>query len=163
MSGGARINIRPAAIRDIPAVHRLLGQVLEIHAAIHPDIFISGTRKYTDEELREIFENDETPVFVAVDDADLVKGYCFCILQESKGTNCTYPQKTLYIDDLCVDETARGQHVGQALLTFVKAFAVRVGCNRMTLNVWAGNDSARAFYDAMGFAPQRTTMELPLK
>ncbi len=157
------MKIRRATNQDIQTVHRLLGQVLEIHAAIRPDIFVSGTRKYTDEELLTIFENDKTPVFVAVDDADLVKGYCFCILQESKGSNCMYPQKTLYIDDLCVDETARGQHVGQSLLTYVKAFAARVGCNRITLNVWAGNDSARAFYDAMGFTPQRTTMELPLE
>ena len=48
------IQIRRAVDKDIPRLHELLGQVLQIHAEIRPDIFISGTTKYTDEELREI-------------------------------------------------------------------------------------------------------------
>ena len=43
--------IRKAEERDIPRIMELLGQVLQIHADIRPDIFIGETTKYTKEEL----------------------------------------------------------------------------------------------------------------
>lgn len=45
------MQIRRAQVKDIPAIMKLLSQVLEIHASIRPDIFIPGTTKYTVEEL----------------------------------------------------------------------------------------------------------------
>ena len=41
------MNIRKAEEKDIPRLLALLGQVLQIHAEIRPDIFIPGTTKYT--------------------------------------------------------------------------------------------------------------------
>ena len=70
--------------------------------------------------------------------------------------------KTLYIDDLCVDETERGQHIGKQLYDYTKEYAKQIGCNNLTLNVWEGNDSARAFYDRQGLKPLKTTMEVIL-
>lgn len=141
------------------AVNKLLGEVLEIHAKIRPDIFISGTKKYTDEELDAIFVNPDTPVFVAADETGQVQGYCFCEMQEKKGLNNIHDMKTLYIDDLCVDEGARGMHVGKKLYDYVIEYARQQGCHNVTLHVWEGNDSARAFYDHMGFGIQKTLME----
>ena len=46
------ITIRRAESRDLDKTLKLLGEVLELHAKIRPDIFISGTTKYTREELR---------------------------------------------------------------------------------------------------------------
>lgn len=48
------MTIRRANEKDIPRIIDLLGQVLQIHAEIRPDIFIPGTTKYTDEELLEM-------------------------------------------------------------------------------------------------------------
>lgn len=45
------MNIRRAEEKDIPRIIELLKQVLQIHADIRPDIFISGTTKYTTDEL----------------------------------------------------------------------------------------------------------------
>ena len=47
--------IRKAKEKDIPRIIELLGQVLQIHADIRPDIFIPDTTKYTVEELTELF------------------------------------------------------------------------------------------------------------
>ena len=49
------MKIRKAEKKDIPRILELLGQVLQIHAEIRPDIFIPGTTKYTLCELTEIF------------------------------------------------------------------------------------------------------------
>ncbi|MBQ8117608.1 MAG: GNAT family N-acetyltransferase [Lachnospiraceae bacterium] len=153
------MKIRRAGHQDMQAVNKLLSEVLEIHAEIRPDIFISGTKKYTDEELDAIFIHPDTPVFVAVDEADQVQGYCFCEIQEKKGLNNIRDMKTLYIDDLCVEESARGKHVGRELYDYVIAYARQLGCHNVTLHVWEGNERARAFYDRMGFGIQKTLME----
>ena len=153
------MKIRRAREKDIPRIDDLLSQVLEIHAAIRPDLFISGTRKYTDEELKEIINDEKTPVFAAVDEQDVLMGYAFCIMQDYSGSNNMVPNKTLYIDDLCVDKKARGMHTGKALYEYVMAYAREQGCHNVTLNVWEGNDSARAFYDRMGFQIQKTVLE----
>ncbi len=154
--------IRQAQEKDTPKIMDLLSQVLEVHAALRPDVFVSGTTKYTEAELLAILRDESKPVYVAVDDADAVLGYAFCQWRKTPDTGLFVPFGSLYIDDLCVDAPARGQHVGQALVEYVKAEAKKRGCYEITLNVWEGNNSARRFYEAMGFQMQRTTMELIL-
>ena len=154
------MTIRRAEERDVPRILALLSQVLEIHAAIRPDFFVPGTTKYSPDELMAILANDDTPVFAAVDEADCVIGYAFCTLRCRPAKPYVRPARTLYIDDLCVDETRRGEHIGEALFRFVCDEARRRGCADVTLNVWEGNGAARAFYAAMGMKPRATTMEI---
>ena len=40
------MKIRKAEKKDIPRILTLLGQVLQIHAEIRPDIFISGRLRF---------------------------------------------------------------------------------------------------------------------
>ena len=155
------ITIRRAESCDIPGVIRLLGQVLELHAMLRPDIFIPGTTKYTPQELEEIFSNDSTPVFVAADGGE-VMGYAFCVMKRQPFSTNMRDFSTMYIDDLCVDESCRGQQVGTSLFGFVKQYAKKCGCYDVTLNVWEGNDSARRFYEKMGMFVKETQMEILL-
>lgn len=152
-------NIRKASVEDIPGLLRLLSQVLELHAALRPDIFVSGTTKYSREELVEIISDDNRPIYVATDEEDRVTGYAFCQLQEPPFTSTMIPRKILYIDDLCVDETVRGAHIGSSLFEYVKSQAKGLGCYEVTLNVWEGNDDALNFYTAMGMKPKETQLE----
>ena len=153
--------IRPAEPRDLEAVNTLLGQVLAVHHASRPDLFRPVGKKYTDEELLSIFENPDTPVFV-YEKEGRVLGYAFCVLQHQE-SGALMPIKTLYLDDLCVLDSARGLHIGTALFDCVKAFAKKKGCHNITLHVWEGNPGARAFYEAQGMVPQYTSMELLCK
>ena len=150
--------IRPAEPRDLEAVNTLLGQVLAVHHAIRPDLFRPVGKKYTDEELLAIFGNPDTPVFV-YEREGAVLGYAFCALRH-QDSGALMPLTTLYLDDLCVRESARGLRIGTALFEYVKAFAKEKGCHNITLHVWEGNSAARAFYEAQGMAPQYTSMEL---
>ena len=145
--------------KDIPGLHRLLSQVLEIHHQGRPDLFKTGVRKYTDEELAHLLQDENRPIFAAIDESGQVLGYAFCIFQQYKDDNIFTPVKTLYIDDLCVDEACRGQHLGRQLYDHVLAFARAQGCYNVTLNVWAFNESALRFYESCGLKPQKTGME----
>ena len=154
------MNIRRAEEKDIDKVTLLLNQVLELHAKLRPDIFKTGTAKYTKEELKNIFKNDETPVFVAVDKNDDISGYAFCVLKNQPFTTVMKEFITLYIDDICIDEKCRGKHVGTSLYKYVLEYARKQGCYDVTLNVWEGNDNARAFYEKMGMFVKETQMEI---
>lgn len=153
------MQIRRAEQKDLEGINHLLYQVLTVHHNGRPDLFRANVKKYTDEQLLEIIADDERPIFVGVDEADHVLGYAFCIFEHHKNDNVLTPIKTLYIDDLCVDETLRGQHVGSRIYEHVLAFAKESGCYNVTLNVWECNPSARKFYDSMGLVPYKTGME----
>ena len=140
----------------MPVIHELLTQVNRVHHEGRPDLFNLGT-KYTDEELRQLIHNDQKPIFVYDDGG--VRGYAFCVFQQHVGDNMMTDIKTLYIDDLCVDEQYRGHHVGKSLYEHVLKFAKEQGCYNVTLNVWSCNEKAMGFYKACGLSPQKVGME----
>lgn len=152
------VNIRRAELRDIPALDRLLYEVHRVHSDVRPDLFRAGAKKYTDAQLAVILQDEKTPVFVA-EAAGTVVGYAFCLHKQFVNDNSMSDVKTLYIDDLCVDEAARGQHVGTQLYDYVLAFARRHGYYNVTLNVWADNKNAVAFYEKIGLKIQKIGME----
>ncbi len=152
------LTIRRAENKDIPSIVKLLYEVHKVHSDARPDLFKPGCRKYTDEQLKEILANDLTPVFVADVDGE-VQGYAFCIHKQFGQESSMTDVKTLYIDDLCVDENARGHHVGTQLYQYVLDFAKAQGYYNVTLNVWADNKKALGFYERIGLRVQKIGME----
>ena len=153
--------IRRACPKDIKRIIKLLHQVNMVHYEIRPDLFKPLTTKYGEQELESILKDDNKPVFV-YDDGE-VRGYAFCQLTEVRDNLLLQDCKSLYIDDICVDEQARGRHVGKALYEYVCEFARQAGCHNITLNVWEGNEAALSFYRNMGMLIQKTTMEVILR
>ena len=154
--------IRRAEQKDIPELLRLLLQVNNVHAAGRPDLFRKDCRKYGAAELEEILRDGGKPVFVMTGDGDRIKGYAFTERQRHQGENNQTDRVTLYIDDICVDESVRGQGVGKALFAHVTAYARDMGCHNLTLNVWCLNPGAMKFYEAMGMKPYKIGMETVL-
>ena len=152
------MEILRATSKNADGINKLLKQVLDVHHNGRPDIFKAGVKKYTDEELLEIIKDDTRPIFVALKDGEVL-GYAFCIFQQHVNNNILTDIKTLYIDDLCVDENCRGKHIGQALYHFVLDFARANDCYNVTLNVWSCNKNALAFYEKMGLVPQKIGLE----
>lgn len=151
------MEIRKANYKDIDDILKLLIQVNMVHHNIRPDIFNGPTTKYNKEELKEIIDDNNKPIFVCCEN-DKVLGYSFTNLiihNEPLFTNI----KTLYIDDLCVDENVRGKNIGKSLYDYVINYAKSIGCYNVTLNVWVGNDSAMKFYEKIGMKPQKIGME----
>ena len=157
------MTIRRAKSTDLGRINELLCQVLEVHHRGRPDIFKANSKKYTDAELLNIIESDDRPIFVAVDDCGTVIGYAFCIFIRHENDNILTDIKTLYIDDLCVDEGRRGMHIGRALYDHVVEFAKASGCYNLTLNVWSCNEGAMRFYQKCGLVPQKVGMEFILE
>ena len=153
------MEIRRAKEQDTDGINKLLLQVCLVHHKGRPDLFKYGAKKYTDEQLKAIIHDEDRPIFTAVDESGNVLGYAFCIFQQHIKDNILTDIKTLYIDDLCVDEEIRGRHIGKQLYETVLSFAREQGCYNVTLNVWSCNESAMKFYQSCGLKPQKIGME----
>ncbi len=155
------MEIRKATSREIPGMIDLLQQVGQVHHRIRPDLFRAGAQKYDEAALEALLADPHRPIFAALE-GDKLLGYCFCILRITENDPVLLDQKSLYIDDLCVDETIRGMHVGKALYDHTVDYAKSMGCDTITLNVWCGNDSAMAFYAHRGLKARNIYMEAKL-
>ncbi len=151
-------SVRRAKESDIPSIMELLKQVNLTHYKGRPDLF-NMTTKYTENELKAILSNDQTPVFVCVDEDERLLGHGFCILQRPENTKLLKDILTLYIDDICVDEAERRRHVGNAIYEHILAYACQCGCYNVTLNVWSCNPGAMRFYEKLGLVPYKVGME----
>ncbi|MCR5802819.1 MAG: GNAT family N-acetyltransferase [Clostridia bacterium] len=151
--------VRKATTNDIQRILELLVQVDMVHHEGRPDLFKGPATKYNAEELQKIINDETTPVFVCENDEGYVVGHAFCIHKQVLGDSVLTDVKTLYIDDICVDEKARGQGVGTQLYNYVVDYAKKNNFYNITLNVWTCNPGAQKFYEAMGLKPQKTCME----
>ena len=152
------MEIRFAVNEDVPGILELLRQVGLVHHKGRPDIFRCNAQKYGASQVIAMLNKPATPIFVAVEGKQVL-GYCFCMLKEHKLDPVIADHTELYIDDLCVDETCRGQHIGTRLYETVCRYAKQRGCYNVTLNVWSCNESAMKFYEALGLRPQKVGME----
>ena len=152
------MTIRFACDRDIPGMIDLLQQVGAVHHRIRPDLFRAGAQKYDEAALNALLTDPNRPILAAEIEGKLV-GYAFCILQITENDPVLCDRKVLYIDDLCVEETLRGQGIAGALYERVLEYARELGCDAVTLNVWCGNENAMKFYEKCGLKPQKIGME----
>lgn len=156
------MEIRFARAKDVTGILALLRQVGEVHHQGRPDIFRNGAQKYGASQILSMLDSSATPIFVAVED-DQVLGYGFCMFKQYKNDPVIADHSEIYIDDLCVDENHRGQHIGRAIYNEILRYAKMRRCYNVTLNVWTCNPSAMRFYESLGLKPQKVGMEVLLE
>ena len=64
-----------------------------------------------------------------------------------------------YIDDICILPDFRHMGVGKALYDALAERIRPMGIRKVELKVWAFNESAMGFYEALGMKPQNIIME----
>ncbi|TKX56864.1 GNAT family N-acetyltransferase [Halorubrum sp. SS7] len=99
--------------------------------------------------------DDEALTWVAVDGGGLV-GYAAASVESSAPVFAAGDR--LHVGELYVREPYRGEGVAGDLCDRVDAAAAARGCERVTLDVDAGNERARAFYEKRGFDVARHRM-----
>ncbi len=147
--------VRCSVSSDAEAVYRLLQIIAKLHKNARPDMFPNLESKYTLDEVRERLSKGDNGVFVSEIDGD-VNGYIFCdIIKEGCGA-------TLYIDDLCVDPSARRQGIASKLMDRAREYAKEKNCRMIMLNVWEFNGSALDFYEKYGFSTRTRHLEMQI-
>lgn len=103
---------------------------MEIRFAMPRDI----PRIYDGNALLSLLSDKNRPIFVATEENNVL-GYGFCIRKACQNDPGMTDHNTLYIDDLRVDETCRGRHIGHALYERIWDYARKEGFQSVTLNV----------------------------
>ncbi len=156
------MEVRFAQAGDIPAILGLLRQVGQVHHKARPDLFRSGAQKYGASQLLAMLEDPKTPIFVAAEKKKVL-GYGFCRVKSYDHDPVFTDHTEVYIDDLCVEEACRGQGIGSTLYAQICRYAKMRQADRVTLNVWSGNEHAVAFYKKLGLQPQKIGLEMKLE
>ena len=154
------MEIRKANFDDISRLLDLLSEVLEVHAKLRSDLFVSGTTKYSKEDLELMLKDENKVIYVGVIN-DYVVGYAMCEIRMPSSN--MYPHKIFHLDDLCVDAKYRRQGFGEALYKKVVETAKENDCYEITLNAWPGNEAALKFYEKMGLKTRSIFLEQIIK
>ncbi len=152
------MEIRFAQPGDVPGILQLLRQVGRVHYEGRPDLFRPNAQKYSASQVFDMLSRSHAPIFVAAE-GNTVLGYGFCRMEIHENDSVLADQKSLYIDDICIDEKSRGKHIGTKIYETICAYAKNRGCDSITLNVWCCNPGAMKFYESLGLQPRKIVME----
>ena len=153
--------VRLATEKDIEQVNDLRRQVNELHVIGRPDVFKAGF----DQNLQDFaytLMNEENSDILVVERDGLICGMACVDYVRKTETPYTMERKFYHVQEIAVDEGFKRRGVGRELFEFMKEDAKRRKLNKIELDVWAFNESAIEFYEAMGFEETRIWMEYKL-
>lgn len=150
--------IRFAEEKDLTRVNELRAQVNEVHVKGRPDIFKPGFCQELRDAVYEMCNGENKNIIVAERDGVICGMVCveYIIKPESP---YSLERKIYHIVEVVVDEAFRRQGVAKEMFEFIKRDAIKKGYKRIELDVWGFNESARGFYEAVGFKTFRRFME----
>ncbi|MQA98677.1 MAG: GNAT family N-acetyltransferase [Actinobacteria bacterium] len=139
------LEVRRARPSDLDALLRLQSQLGRHHREIQPD---NPRYRVTEAEwetlLQRDLDSDTTRIHIAEWDGDIVGFVRLSFVEKPWGTSCE-------VDTLIVDETRRRYGIGRQLMSAAEHAAREHGAAAIRLNILAGNDLARAFYEGLGY------------
>ena len=140
---------------DRPAVNAMARQVHAMHVAWRPDLYEMIPEFYPEERFFQAVE--EKQLYVAKING-IVVGYTLLLVREVNHPG-TVKRKVMRIDEICVEESCRGQGIGREMMEDVRALARAFGCRDLQLGVYPQNDAAVAFYEKCGFTIRSIYMQ----
>lgn len=123
----------------VAACHRLIPQLS------------SSSKPITLEELSEIIDGESTVLFAARSDGEIVGLLTLAVFRIPTALRA-------WIEDVVVDEQARGKGVGEALNQAALAEAKRRGAKTVDLTSRPGREAANRLYRRLGFERRDTNV-----
>ncbi|MBB5620814.1 ribosomal protein S18 acetylase RimI-like enzyme [Pedobacter cryoconitis] len=112
----------------------------------------SNDRGISDHQLKEIISSENSYLFFAANTYDVYMGMLTVgIYQSPTG-------KKAWIEDVVVDETFRGQGIGENLIAFAIQFARQRQVDILTLTSSPARVAANNLYKKIGFQPKETNV-----
>lgn len=71
----------------------------------------------------------------------------------STRTHC-FSGRVMYVENVVFSPEARNQGAGKVLMIWLENLARELGCEMLTLDAYARNERARAFYARLGYDPR---------
>lgn len=153
--------IRFAEKSEIPRINVLRKQVNDLHVEGRPETFKPGFCEELQDYLQVFFEEPGRAVIVAECGGEIC-GFAMVRYIQREETLYCHAESYYEIDEFGVDAAHQRQGIATKLFDFMKQDAVSRGFARIDLNMWEFNETALAFYEAMGMKTYRRYMELKL-
>ncbi|MGM9553032.1 MAG: GNAT family N-acetyltransferase [Faecousia sp.] len=135
---------------DFEAVNRLARQVHELHVQWRPDLFRSVQYPISQEEFSTLLR--EQWLLLAQRDG-MVVAYAVFAMQQFDVPKLM-PQKSLKLEEICVEEAYRRQGIAKALLYELMRLGKAAGCTDLRLTCDPHNAAGIAFYESLGMQPK---------
>jgi len=136
------VNVTPVVVASdeiLAACHRLIPQLS------------SSSRPITLAELAEIVEGEHTVLFAARSGAEIVGLLTLVVFRIPTAVRA-------WIEDVVIDESARGSGVGEALSRAAMAEAARRGAKTVELTSRPSREAANRLYQRIGFVRRDTNV-----
>jgi len=140
---------------DLPNLRRMVQGLQEAECGMDPSRshWADGGAAYADRTLEEVAANAGA-IFMAVAADGAAIGMVSCWRAEDLTDITVTPESRvhLYVSDIFVIETFRGQNVAGALLDACEQHGRGLGLAQMTIGLLAVNHAARRAYEKSGFS-----------
>jgi GNAT superfamily N-acetyltransferase len=134
-------------------------EVQELHHKLYPEIFRPYVKEEIAKAIKKMLGGREAKAFVAYE-GDEPAGYAIIFISRFNQNAFQVARSAMQVDQFAVLEKFRRKGVGKKLLGFLTELAKKEKLNRIDLNHWEKNDSARAFFGKNGFAYYNSRMFL---
>ena len=142
-----QVKIRRATHDDARFAARLMAQLARFgHGQVDPGV---------EDRFRAMLESPQYAIFVAEDEAGHVVG----LLSASQRWTLWHSGPCALIEELVVDESARRQGIGRALIQAALDWARAHGCSEVEISTEQDNLNAQAFYRRLGFESAALLLE----
>ncbi|MDM8522787.1 GNAT family N-acetyltransferase [Desulfococcaceae bacterium HSG8] len=155
------MKIKQADNQDIEQLAMLNAEVQAVHVNLFPSLFREASHEAMSKMLRQKLEDESTIILVAEDETQLA-GYMILRKQILPEFTLINERKCGYIDQVCVSEKYRKKGIFRSLLYEAKRVVSEWGIDRIELDVWSDNQSARDAFIRSGFRTYNEKMMLNL-
>ena len=133
-------------------------QVSDLHVQGRPDVFHGFSQALADR-AGELIQREDAGIAVCEREG-VIEGFASVLYVDKPASPYRHPQHFLHIEEFGVDEACRRQGVGRELMDWLRRLASETGYTRLELDMWAFNEGALDFYEAVGFKVYRKYMEM---
>ena len=140
---------------DRKVVNALAKEVHAMHVAWRPDIYEMVDELYPEERFLDSIR--QRNLYVAKMNSVPV-GYVAVKIRDYDWPGVVR-RRVMLVDEVCVEESCRGQGIGQQMMLEIHALARAFGCTDLQLGVYPQNDAAVAFYQKCGFRIRSIDMQ----
>jgi ribosomal protein S18 acetylase RimI-like enzyme len=135
---------------EIVAVHEVTDGLVEAFAQLIPQLSRSNPAPPA-ERLAEIIDSDATVLLVAVESEQILGSLTLAMFRIPTGLRA-------WIEDVVVDESARGKGVGEALNREALRRASAAGASTVDLTSRPSREAANRLYQRLGFSERETNV-----
>ncbi len=150
------MEIREAALSDLPEILRLGYQLSLDMAAIEPEYFAVAEQR--EQPMREAILQEQKALFLACEQGKVLGFACVWEERTKPEENYLVSRRFAYLSDLVLSPSGRGRGLGGALLRACKEWARARGITHMKLDSLAKNQAANHLYAREGFRPVSQVM-----